>query len=167
MTRRPPLAPQAVARAWWAKVRKQGFTWRRFERPQLRPGFGWLLLAAGLLFFFGHASVGSQRPKRHRQMRLSSRPDTAKRTPCSRRESCQTSLQRPHGAMSPRNTTQGQLCTPMPPSLRAGWSQLGGGDWQGRIEGDTSVLPTTREWRSLRHCPAACPGELSKHRKLQ
>jgi hypothetical protein len=65
MTRRPPLDPQAVAEDQLSsKVSRGGGS----ERPQFRPGSVWLLLAAGLLFFFGHAaSVGRQLPKGLRQ----------------------------------------------------------------------------------------------------
>lgn len=132
MTRRPPLAPQAVARAWWAKVREQGFTWRRFEKTPAPPRL-WVASSSGrAVVLFRSRFGGKSAPERastdaplvtsrHRQEDsmqparvLPDKPPTA------------------HGVMSPRNTTQGQLCTP--PSLRAGWSQLGSGRIEGRHE---------------------------------
>jgi hypothetical protein len=60
MTRRPALPCSALAVALhrlWSKVSRGGGS----KRPQFRLGFLWLLLAAGLLFFLGHAiSVDAQ-----------------------------------------------------------------------------------------------------------
>jgi hypothetical protein len=61
MTRRPPLDAQAVAVDQLPGKVSRGCG---SKGPQSRPGFWWLLLAAGLLFFLGHAtSMDSQLPK--------------------------------------------------------------------------------------------------------
>ncbi|KAF1916748.1 hypothetical protein BDU57DRAFT_242770 [Ampelomyces quisqualis] len=113
MTRRPALDAQPVgcgASAKFAsKVSRGGGS---KDRPQSRRGFGWLHLAAGLLFFFSQASVGSRR-----------RVHAA--WACSARAATQHSAQ--------QNTTQyrPRCVRTRPADLKAGQRQPGGGDRAG------------------------------------
>jgi hypothetical protein len=131
--------------------------------PQFRPALLWLLLAAGLLFFFGHATSGdSQRQKGYRA--------TDAPLVTSRLQNRQVGRVDAIIGRLPRARSSGQARTPLTAAGVAAQSRLRAHARQqkqyglavvrleattGLDECDTSFLPTTREWRTLRHCTDA------------